>query len=447
MIILATTATAQPANKASKSNIADSSSSTWKVVERARELVWVLSGKFSLLGGNAVLMLFLAHRLDLDTYGLLVLTIGLQLLFSRLLMLGVEIGMIRLSRTTELSSRSNQVLTSGLVVILGATGVFILASLAAAAGLSWLGIPVWLLVCIVAGAIGTSLVDYVYSVRLVRHEYPLAAFAQGGTSIWRLGLTALVSVLLPASAPVVFIAYHGASLLSGLAQTLALRGLGRPWPDRALVRRLLRYSLWQGKTNVLVIFSLYQGTFLLMLLGQQAATGIFGLGLTLSLGFLAIYNAFFEYLLARIGSVRNLGDLPSFLTRAFGASLVLVGGCVPVVLGIAVLVPWLLRPELSSVVPIFYYLAASTVLLIFQAPLEVASHYLMRPQLISIVWLMRAVFIAVPGFILAPTKGVIGAAIAQLIGSAVALFVLAAAVYRAFKLAAEALPVSATEPQ
>lgn len=444
MIIPATTASAQPADRARKSPIAEGSGSAWTIVDRARELGWVLSGKFSLLGGNAVLMLFLAHRLDLDTYGLLVLTIGLQLLFSRLLMLGVEVGMIRLSRTTELSSRSNQVITSGLVVILSATAIFILASLVAAAGLTWFGIPVWILVCIVTGAIGTSLVDYVYSVRLVRHEYPSAAFAQGGTSIWRLGLTALVSVLSPASPLVVFIAYHGASLLSGLAQTLVLRDLGRPWPERALVRRLVRYSLWQGKTNVLVIFSLYQGTFLLMLLGQQAATGIFGLGLTLSLGFLAIYNAFFEYLLARIGSVTNVQNLPFFLTRAFGASLVLVAACVPVVIGIAVLVPWLLRPELSEVVPIFYYLAGSTILLIFQAPLEVASHYLMRPQLISIVWLMRAVFIAVPGLILAPTMGVIGAAIAQLIGSTIALFVLAAAVYRAFKLAAEAIPVSAT---
>ena len=59
-------------------------------------------------------------------------------------------------------------------------------------------------------------------------------------------------------------------------------------PDCALIKRLLRYFFWLGKANVIVNFSLYQGTFLLMLLKQPAATGLLGLGLTSSLAFFAL---------------------------------------------------------------------------------------------------------------------------------------------------------------
>jgi O-antigen/teichoic acid export membrane protein len=223
----------------------------------------------------------------------------------------------------------------------------------------------------------------------------------------------------------VFIAYHGASLLSGAAQTATLIRGRQIWPERGLVRRLLRYSLWQGKANVIVIFSLYQGTFLLTLVDTQAATGLFGLALTLSLGFFAIYNAYFEYLLARTGSIDNIAGLSHFLTRAFGGALILTLACVPVTFALAILIPRLLRPELSGVVPIFRYLAASMVLLILQSPLEVACHYFLRPKLITLGWVVRAISIGVAGLILAPRMGAMGAAIAQLIGSAVAVVVLA----------------------
>lgn len=406
---------------------------------RAGELSWVLSGKLGLMGANAALMLFLAHRLELKTYGLLVMAISAQLLISRLLMMGVDAGMIRLRGIPELHPRSAEVVTAGLVVMLYTTGALLLISVLATPVLLHFDMPGWVLASIVAGAIGTSLVDYGYSFRLAHHQYALAALAQGGTAIWRLGLTALVAILLPAY-PLVFIAYHGASLLSGMAQTAVLTKGTRAWPERGLVRRLLRYSLWQGKANVIVIFSLYQGTFLLMLLRQQAATGIFGLALTLSLGFFAIYNAYFEYLLARIGSVEDIKALPQFMRRAFGGSLVLTLACAPAIFAIAVLVPWLLRPQMSQVVPIFCYLAASMALLILQAPLEAACHYFLRPRLVSFGWLMRAVLIGIAGLILAPKFGAIGAAIAQLIGSALALVALAsivAGVLRSARAAAQ----------
>ncbi|HKY41664.1 MAG TPA: hypothetical protein VJM50_01110 [Pyrinomonadaceae bacterium] len=392
------------------------------VTKGGGELSWVFAGKLALMGSNAAVMLFLANRLALDTYGLLVLTISGQLLISRLLLIGVDSGMVRLSAVPELKARAQQVVTAGLIVIAATSGVLLAAMILATPFASLSGTPTWVLLCVAAGAIGTALVDYGYSFRLARHEYRAACLAQGGTAIWRFGLTMLAAVKLPSNPIAVFAAYHGASLISGMVQTLLIAKVTER-TDRALIKRLLGYSYWIGKANVIVIFSLYQGTFLLMILNQPAATGLFGLGLTLSLGFFAIYNAYSEYLAVRIRAVEHVSDVPRFMKRAMAAALVLTLACIPIVFSIAALMPWLLGPE-WRVVWIFVLLSASMVLLIFQAPLVAACQYLLKPHLITAGWVLRVIFIGVAGLNLAPQMGAIGAAIAQLIGSAVALLVL-----------------------
>jgi O-antigen/teichoic acid export membrane protein len=388
------------------------------------------------MGANAVLMLLLAHHLDLNSYGLLVLTISGQLLLSRIIMLGVDVGLVRLSSTPELRSRFSELVMSGFVVMAGTTVSTLLILPAAIPLLSWLSLPLWLLPCIAAGAIGTSLVDFGYSLRLARQEYALAALAQGGTAIWRFALTAMTAIFAPVQIFAVFVAYHGASLLSGLAQALVAGRMVHRSPERKLTTQLLSYSFWQGKANLIVIFSLYQGTFLLMLLGQQSATGIFGLALTLSLGFFAVYNAYFEYLISRTRSIENLAALRRWVLQAGGAAIVLIFFSFVAALLIALLIPRLVKPEFVDVVPVFCYLAASMILLLLQAPLEAACHYLLRPQLVSFTWLLRAILIGASGLVLAPRMQATGAAIAQLIGSAVALSALAAIAARQFKGAA-----------
>lgn len=394
----------------------------WSTISKGgSELSWVFAGKLALMGANAAVMLFLANRLDLTTYGLFVLTISGQLLISRLLLLGVDSGMVRLSALPELRSRAQDVVLAGLIIIACMSGLLLVPSLAILPLIPH-EMPVWVPLCIAEGAIGTALVDYGYSFRLARHEYTAAAFAQGGTAIWRLGLTVLAAVQQPANPFTIFVAYHGASVISGVLQMILIGRLGGN-ADRALVKRLLRYSFWLGKANVIVIFSLYQGTFLLMMLNQPAATGLFGLGLTLSLGFFAVYNAYSDYLSVRVLEVEHVSDIPRFMKRATAAALVLILGCVPVVVTIAALMPWLVGPQWQEI-PIFVFLSASMILLMLQAPLVAACQYLLKPQLITLGWVMRAIFIAVAGILLAPQMGAMGAAIAQLIGSALALLVL-----------------------
>ena len=389
----------------------------------SRELFWVLAGKFSLMGSNAVVMLFLAKRLDLKIYGLLVLTISAQLLISRLLMMGVDAGMVRLTTTPELRERNDEVVTAGYVTIACASVVLLVLAILSLPVLPSFEIPGWTIACIVIGSIGLALVDYGYSFRLARQEYPLASLAQGGTAIWRFAATTIAAVATP-NPLVVFFAYHGASLCSGLLQAFIIARANWSRPDRSLIKQLLRYSFWQGKANVIVIFSLYQGTFLLILLDQQAATGIFGLALTVSLGFFAIYTAYFEYLLARIRSVQQIGAIPHFVTRALLSALLLIVACVPAVFALERLLPWFLGPEWQGFVEVFVYLAAAMVSLIIQAPLEAACHYLLKPHLISFAWLTRVALVAIAGLMLAPQMGARGAAIAQLLGFAFGLVVL-----------------------
>jgi len=386
------------------------------------ELSWVLAGKFALMGANAAVMLFLAKRLDLRTYGLLVITISGQLLVSRLLMMGVDAGMVRLTALEELLSRAQEVITAGLSVMACTSAVLIILAMLA---MTWLSvIPAWVVACIVIGSIGTAFVDYGYSFRLARQEYPLAMLAQGGTAVLRLVITVVVAVSLAVHPDVIFLGYHGTTLLSGLIQALVIAGASWQRPDTLLMKRLLRYSFWQGKANVIVIFSLYQGTFLLMLLKDPAATGLFGLALTVSLGFFAIYNAYFEYLMARMRSVEQIDAFPRFLTHSLLAALMLMIACVPVIFALVKLLPWFLGAEWEGVVAVFVYLGAAMVLLIFQAPLEAACHYLLKPQLISFGWLARVVLIAIFGFILAPRMGATGAALAQLLGFTLGLLLL-----------------------
>lgn len=409
----------------------------WSTVTKGGgELSWVFAGKLALMGSNAAVMLFLANRLPLDTYGLLVLTISGQLLISRLLLIGVDSGMVRLTALPELKARAQQVVTAGLIVIAATSGVLLVAMVLAIPFVSLSRTPTWLLLCVAAGAIGTALVDYGYSFRLARYEYPAASLAQGGTAIWRFGLTMLAAVKLPSNPVAVFAAYHGASLISGVVQALLIAKVSER-TDRALIKRLLGYSYWIGQANVIVIFSLYQGTFLLMMLNQAAATGLFGLGLTLSLGFFAIYNAYSEYLAVRIRAFEHVSDVPRFMKLAMAAALVLTFACIPIIFVIAALMPWLLGPEWREV-PIFVLLSASMVLLIFQAPLVAACQYLLKPHLITLGWVLRVIFIGIAGLTLAPQMGAIGAAIAQLIGSAIALLVLSWLVVNSLRTAIHA---------
>ena len=409
----------------------------WSTVTKGGgELSWVFAGKLALMGSNAAVMLFLANRLSLHTYGLLVLTISGQLLISRLLLIGVDSGMVRLTAVPELKARAQQVVTAALIVIGVTSGVLLVAMVVAIPFASRAGTPTWLLLCVAAGAIGAALVDYGYSYRLARHEYPAACLAQGGTAIWRFGLTLLAATKLPSNPIVVFAAYHGASLISGLVQALLIARVTER-TDRALIKRLLGYSYWIGKADVIVIFSLYQGTFLLMMLKQPAATGLFGLGLTLSLGFFAIYTAYSQYLAVRIRAVEHIEDVPRFMKRATAAALILALACIPIVFVIAALMPWLVGPEWRGV-PIFVLLSASMVLLIFQAPLVATCQYLLKPHLITLGWLLRVIFIGIAGLLLAPQLGAIGAASAQLIGSAVALVVLGWLVVSSLRTAMDA---------
>jgi O-antigen/teichoic acid export membrane protein len=382
------------------------------------------------MGANASLMLILADRLELRLFGLLVTSIGGQLLLSRVLMLGVDRGVIRLRTLPELHDQTRELVNAGLTVIWRMSALLILTAIvlvlvlrlsASSLAPDWRG---WMIATVVGGAIGTALVDYSYGVYLSRIRYRAAALLQGATALGRLAATTLAALIWPRHPLVSFLVYSGATLASGLAQAIFVfphRHRGESRSDWALGRRLLRYSLWQGGTNFIGLLNLYQGAFLLTWLGENAAAGAFGLGLTLSMGFFAVYVAYGEYLLPRIARLESLEALPAFLTRAFGGALILVVGSIPVVVFVALIVARMLKQELSEITTVFYCLSASMLLLVCQSPLEVACHYLLRPQIGMLSWTLRVIYVGGLALMLAPSWGAWGAAVAQLGGAVLAL--------------------------
>jgi O-antigen/teichoic acid export membrane protein len=410
----------------------------------AEDLAWVIAGKLAMMGANAVLMLLLAKVLELKLFGLLVTSISGQLLLSRVLLLGVETGVVRLHMLPELRHQDRELFNAGWFVIWRTSALSILVALAAIWARDVSAEPRWpdlVIASVVAGAIGTALVDYSYGFHLSHVRYRTAALSQSLTAVGRLAITLLTVLVWPQRPQLAFLAYGGASLAFGLAQAALIRSSqsgGESWPDRALVRRLLRFSVWQGGASFVSLFYLYQGIFLLIWSGQEAAAGIFGLGLTLSMGFFAIYNAYGEYLLPRIARVKSLSELPPFLLGAFGGALLLALAGVPVAITIEVIVTRILNPELGDIVPVFYCVSASMLLLICQCPLEATCKYLMRPELLMFGWILRVICVGGLALMLAPRWGAWGAAVAQLGGTAVVLVAFATCVIAALRHARRA---------
>jgi O-antigen/teichoic acid export membrane protein len=415
---------------------------------RAGELAWVMAGKFGMMGANAALMLLLAERFDLPTYGQFVTMISGQLLLSRAIMPGIESGVTRLRALDEYERREDELIRAGLRIIFRLCALASLFAVGICLAWELLHEPhwmVWLTAAIVVGAAGTALVDYSYSVHLARLKYREAASAQGGTALLRLVAIAPVALFWPQYAPLVFLLYPLVTLLSGLLQTRLLRLKRVGLIDPRALRELLQYSGWQAVTNVAAVLSLYQGTFVLNLYGQQTATGLFGLGLTLSQGFFAINNAYTEYLLPRAVTALNLDELRWFLRRAFVGAFLLALAGVPVTLALGRMTK-LLKPELHAVKPIFYCLAAAMLLLIFQAPLSAAFHYLLRPHLLTLGWGLLVVCTGTLSLILARTQGAWGAAVGQLTGTTLAMLLLAVMLAFAWRAARREVGRTASPP-
>ena len=278
-------------------------------------LGWVSAGKLMLLTGNAVLIVFLSQRLSLDTYGIFVAVVGAQLLLSRVLMLGVDAGMIRLKTVGELRVRAQELERAGFLFIGRSSALLLMASLLLGPIVFHYASPKWsfgLVLAVALGAIGQALVDYVYSYHLSHLAYRKAALVQGGTALARLVLTATASFLIPQSPLPVFLSYTGVVFVVGVWLALAIWWRSGAAQESGILGTLLSYSVWQGGVNIAGAFSLHQGTFLLVYLGYKSAAGIFGMGLTMSLGFFAVYMGVSGFVFSRIVRLGSLDRLPGF---------------------------------------------------------------------------------------------------------------------------------------
>lgn len=383
---------------------------------RAGELGWVFAGKLALIGANAVLMFLLAEVMQLELYGVLVAAISGQLVLSRLLLLGVDFGMIRL-RTLH-KNESDQVVRAGLKVIYHAAAV--VGVIVIGIGLVsfwWSSVPFWLLSSIYLGAVGTALVDYSYCYQLSEHQFRNAGLVQSGTGLARLILSAAAVLLVPSVPYLVFVVYPATSLISGSVLAASLARKYQPKSKSTGVWPLLRFSLWLGAANFAALTSLYLGTFVLLAFSLEEENGILGLCLALSMGFFAVYNAFGEYVSARIARLESAKEIPGFVATWLGVGLALAVACIPIALGMGVIIPRFLPPGFATMAKPLYLLSASMLILLIQSPLQSACVYLLRPHLVVFGWVIRVLVAAVLTVALARGWGALGAATAQLFAS------------------------------
>jgi O-antigen/teichoic acid export membrane protein len=400
---------------------------------RGGEFSWVLVGKVFLAGANGVLILVAGERLELSILGLFIAVIGAQLLASRILLLGTEIGVVRLGADPALRHQQKQLIQVGVVV----TAIMTLAMAGGALLLPLVPHPSaardwWVVASVVGGAAGTAWIDYAYFCRLGQHAYKPAAAIQSVSAGGRLLATGTALWLFPDRPAVVFLTYAGASFLAGGFLIVPLAGWGSR-PDTALGQRLVRYSAWQGLTNALIVLGINQGLFLLQLIDIGEEAGIFGFALSIAMGFFILSNAFFEYLLPRATAVTSRTELSRFLRHSLAAAVGLVVICVPAAIVIGEVAPRFLSDHLHAFQGPFYLISAAMLLLVLEAPLAAAAHALSRPRLLSLELAVRVIAVGLIGVILVKDYGANGAAMAQLVGTGLALLLLVVGIALAWR--------------
>ena len=403
------------------------------------DVFWLASAKLGLLVGNALTFLLLARWIGTEHFGILATVAGAQILVGRLVLFGTEQTMVRLRSAPEFANRQREVEGSALAVLLIAAGAVTVLGLSAGSVIE----TVWArhfaqeqIVMALAGGAGSALVDFAYWSWLARRRYHWAALTHVGLAIGRfLVLYAGLSTgLLPSNRVVT--TFSLVTLLAGLLQLAILMGILGYRPSLKLVPRLLRYSAWQAGAVILGSMAIYQGTFLLAVLGQKEESGVYGFAVTATVGYMAIYAAASEFLMSRVGNVADGAALRRFMrwSLAVGAGIAVL--CVPLTMVAGQVIPRVIPERLWEGGIVFYYLAAAAVLTVLHAPVEVAAHWLMRPDWIMANRVVRIAAIFVAGLILADA-GELGVARAQVLGVLVGWIPFAAIVlYRVLRVGA-----------
>lgn len=414
----------------------DSDSLAASIRRRSRDLAWMLFGKFAMTGANSALMLLLGWLMGVKNYGLFGTAVGAQLLVSRLVLLGVDQGMIRLYTVDDLKDRPERVVQAGL----RSTSLLSIPVALGAVVLIVVGVPGWpwfSLAAVAIGSAGIALFDYAVCVRLARLHYRSAALVQASMPLVRLALTLGAFLIFPGSLESIFLVYAASALLFGSMLSRSCAKEAVDLPDRKLIWRLLNYSKWPGACDVAMMACIQQGLFLLTYLGMDSERGVYTFALTLSMGFFAIFLAFYQTILPRAVRLESAEELPRYMTKCVMAALLLVLASALVAVAIGFFLPGFLayidKPELQGFAAPFYGLAGFMMILMVEAPLTVACQYLLLPQLALVGMSLRILFVGAFGLYLTPIHGVGGTGAAQAAGAACSLVLYALLVHLAVR--------------
>jgi hypothetical protein len=248
--------------------------------------------------------------------------------------------------------------------------------------------PFWLLSAVTLAAAAWACTEFAYWLFLVQSRARDALLAQAGTVIGRAAAVLVVGLAVSAAESALALAYGCVGFALG-AISLIRAAIGHAAiPSLTVIRKLLRYSAWQGFAQSLATLSVWFGAFILLLAQKPADSGQFSLAMTITVGVATLAYGMTEYLTIRAAALPGLESLGEFLRGATLRCGQAVAACATLLLFIGVAAP-VVFPERLWVAEVYLALSLSVLLGVLHAPLEAAAHYLMAPQISFISRLVR----------------------------------------------------------
>jgi O-antigen/teichoic acid export membrane protein len=388
------------------------------------DIIWLFLGKALALAANASMLVVLGRQLQTGPFGTVIAAIGAEIVVSRVLLFGTDVGTFRL-QTLEPQWRPH-LRGASLLLLLGATavGTVLAAICTLPAAVRLLPGPRWVGPVVLAGASGMVLHDYVYWTRLADYGYRsagLLAAAVAGTRATIVIIALMAAGVRDAYSLLITMAVVPLTISSVLLLRNRPKLTGLP---RTILVKLLRYCGWQAASNIIGTLTLQQGTLVLSLLRRPADAAIFGLAITLGTAAILVTQSVQEFLISRALRFGRAHDIKRFLSKALALTSAIASLLFFVLLGAFSLMGLLFRSRLPVSMTVFFPIALAIAILLLHAPFETVCHMLSRPHDIVLSKSLRLIVGLVLGVVWGSKSGAAGAAAALLISTVISLVAL-----------------------
>jgi len=394
----------------------------------ARDVITLLVGNGIARVFSLLFSLLVARALGPAEYGIVTVCLSIILWLPSLTRLGMQEGIVRLVASDMVVGDSN---SANLVIKVGLKTRLAVCALVLAAGVAisdTLAVRVLntphaapFLRMSFAAAAGLSAFDLMLGNLQGLNRFASYAALQAGLSlakfifvlaiVWLVGELTITETLLP------WLVFPLAAAIIGLR--MLPKGFTRATGDEM---KVLRYLVFVGKwmlvSGLAWLLLGNADVFFLMHYASSTATGLYGASMTLALGMAFLKNAFSLVLLPHVSTLKNAGQLKSYVKQVLhlglpGAGLFLM----VIVISLPWVIPALYGSSYAAAVPVARVLFTAFTVDVIALPLAITFFALEEPRFIAFQDLVR-LFMGLGGYVLLiPAHGAIGAAWAVMVSN------------------------------